>query len=195
MQWHNAWSGRSLVALAIVAALSLPGTVAQADRGHGHGHGKHKHKHARYREVHVVSPARVVFAAPARYVTYAEPRVVVVRPTPYVHVGARIGRVSIGAVFGPQPQYARYEYGCNFCDAHYSSFAAYDAHVHGCSHRPREVQIVARGWDDQGYGEWVGRDPYAYRGGARYDDVRYEDVRYDDGRYAGRWDDDEDCDD
>jgi hypothetical protein len=201
MDSRNAFFGRSLVALSIVAALTLSGTVAEAGRGHGNGHKKHKHK-ARYRTervVYVERHAPVVIAQPVRYVSYVEPRVVVVRPTPYVHVGARIGRVSIGAVFGPRATYSDYDYGCNFCDAHYNTFASYDAHVHNCGYRPQNVQIVARGWDDQGYGEWSGRDPYACRGAVRYDDGyryddRYEDVRYDDRyadgrRYRGDWND------
>jgi len=193
MHLRNAWSGRSLVALSIVAALSLSGTVAQADRGHGHGHGKHKQRWRSTRVVEVVREPVVVervryvepvrYVAPVRYVTYASPRVVVVRPTPYVHVGAQIGRVTIGAVFGPRATYADYDYGCNFCDARFNTFPAYDAHVHGCGYRPQNVQIVARGWDDQGYAEWRGRDPYACNGG--YDRGYDREVRYDD----GDWDD------
>ena len=178
--------GRVLVALVAVSALSLSGTVAEAGNGHGHGKSRHKHKvkHARYvsydecgpREVVVVDrPAYVVRQAPVyeacapRYVSSYSPRVVVVRPAPYVSVGARIGSVDIAAVFGPRRQYAQYEYGCNFCEAHFSTFAAYDVHVHGCDYRPHDVRIQARVWDDEGYGEWRGRDDRYYEEDDRYD--------------------------
>ena len=190
--------GRVLVALVAVSALSLSGTVAEAGNGHGHGKHKHKHKnkHARYvryeaprqvvvveRPVHVVRHAPVYTACEPRYVSYYSPRAVVVRPAPYVQVGARIGSVDIAAVFGSRPRYADYDYGCNFCEAHFNTYQAYDVHVHGCDYRPRDVQIQARMWDDQGYGEWRGRNAcsprYAEGYGRGYDDGY--DRRYDDG--------------
>lgn len=171
--------GRLLVALVAVSALSLAGTAAEAGNGHGHGKWKHKHKHkkvkhVRYeryepREVVVVERPVYVRRAPVyqacapRYVQYVSPRYAVVRPTPYVQVGARIGSVDISAVFGPERRYRSYEYGCNFCSAHFSSFRSYDRHVHGCGHRPRGVEIVARAWDHDGYGEWRDRDGYRSR--------------------------------
>ena len=189
--------GRVLVALVAVSALSLSGTVAEAGNGHGHGRhkNKHKNKHARYvryeesrqvvvveRPVHVVHHAPVYTACEPRYVSYYSPRAVVVRPAPYVQVGARIGSVDIAAVFGSRPRYVDYDYGCNFCEAHFNTYQAYDVHVHGCDYRPRDVQIQARMWDDQGYGEWRGRNAcsprYAEGYGRGYDDGY--DRRYDD---------------
>jgi len=189
--------GRVLVALVAVSALSLSGTVAEAGNGHGHGKhkNKHKNKHARYvryeeprqvvvveRPVHVVHHAPVYTSCEPRYVSYYSPRAVVVRPAPYVQVGARIGSVDIAAVFGSRPRYVDYDYGCNFCEAHFNTYQAYDVHVHGCDYRPRDVQIQARMWDDQGYGEWRGRNAcsprYAEGYGRGYDDGY--DRRYDD---------------
>lgn len=200
-----------LVALSALAALSILAT--SADAGNGRGYKKHKHRGhdcsdvcyvERWREprhVVVARPARRVYAAPVyaacapRYVSYRSPRAIVVRPAPYVRVGARIGSVDIGAVFGGRSQYSNYEYGCNFCESRYSSFSAYDSHVQSCSYRPRNVQIQARVWDDAGYGEWEGRD--ASSQDRRYSDSRYEeddryDRRYDDDdRYDRRYDDDD----
>jgi hypothetical protein len=193
--------GFALVALTAVVALSLVASAADA-AGPGRGRSKHKRKHKRHHErvvvrherwreprhVVVSRPVRVVRAEPAwaacppRYVSYRPQRVVVVRPAPYVRVGGRIGSVNISAIFGPRRQYSDYEYGCNFCEAHFGSFAAYDSHVHGCSHRPQDVRIQARHWDDAGYDEWDGRD-------ACSTDRRYADGRWDDERYDRRDDD------
>lgn len=191
-----------LFALTALAALSILATAADAGNDRGRGHKKHKHRHGsdvcyveHWREARhvVVRPARRVHAVPVyaacepRYVSYRSPRVIVVRPAPYVRVGARIGSVDIGAVFGGRRQYSHYDYGCNFCESRYSSFSAYETHVQRCSHRPRNVVIQARVWDDAGYGEWRGRD--ACDQGRGYGDRRYDDRDYDD-RYDDRDDDD-----
>jgi hypothetical protein len=187
---------RGLVAIAALAALSIFATAADAGNGHGHGkRKKNKHRQVRWeqrwekpRHVVIRRPSRVYVAHAPRYVTYRPQRVVVVRPEPFVRVGGRIGSVHIGAIFGPRRQYSHYDYGCNFCDARFESFSRYDSHVHGCSHRPRNVVIQARVWDDAGYEEWCStnqRDAGGYYDDARYDD-RY-DARYDD-RYDDRYD-------
>jgi hypothetical protein len=201
-QWIS--RGRGLIVVSAIAALSILATGAEA----GNGHGKKKWKKHKSRHVYserwraprtVVVERRVVRSAPVyaacapRYVSYRSPRVVVVRPAPYVRVGARIGAVDIAAIFGPRRQYSRYDYGCNFCDAHFASFATYERHVHGCDHRPRNVTIQARVWDDGGYDEWCdghdGRYDDRWRGGYDdHDDDRYDDRdddRYDD-RYSRR---------
>jgi hypothetical protein len=193
-----------LIALTAVAVLSILATGA--DAGNGHGRRKWKHRRSydgvryeqRWREpraVVVSRPVRVVHAAPVyaacppRYVSYRSPRVVVVRPAPYVRVGARIGSVHIGAIFGGR-RHADYDYGCNFCDARFNAFSAYDSHVHGCAHRPRNVRIEARVWDDAGYGEWEHRDPCAqdrtYAREAGVYDEGWDDRGYDDGGYDDR---------
>jgi len=190
-------------------ALALCASAASADPGHGRGHGQWKHQ--RYREVYVqsapvyVQPAPVYVQAPPpvvyrecapRYVTYYPQRVMVVRPTPFVRVGAQFGSVSISAVLGG---HQRYDYGCNFCDAHFSSYGAYENHVHNCAYRPANTRIECRQWDDQGYSQWQGRSPsscrrgddrdYGYNDDRRYDDdQRYDDRRYDDDDQGGYYD-------
>jgi hypothetical protein len=193
-----------LLAVTALTALSLLATGVDAGpgngKGHGRGHGKHKNKgkhrvervrhEKRWREprrVAVVERRVHHVVRQPRYVTYRSPRVVVVRPTPYVRVGGRIGSVHIGAIFGPRRHYDRYEYGCNFCDSHFASYSSYDSHVHGCAYRPHGVTIQARAWDDGGYRDWEGRDE-CDRVGYRSewdDDDRYVrgDDRYDDEGY------------
>jgi len=193
----------------VLAALSVCVTAASADSWHGKGRGK---KHKRYvayypqqvvyrsRPVYVqpapvyVQPAPVVYRACApRYVTYYPEQVAVVRPTPFVRVGAQIGAVSISALFGGHRQY---DYGCNFCDAHFSSYGAYENHVHNCAYRPSNVRIECRQWDDDGYAQWNGRSPsncqrsndrsYGYNDDQGYDDRRYDNNDDDQGYYDGR---------
>lgn len=200
-----------LLAVTALTVLSLIATAAAADPGNsrGRGHGKNKKSKHRVERVRVRHDDRVrvrtterwrssrrpvvverrvhhVVRQP-RYVSYRAPRVIVVRPTPYVRVGGRIGSVHIGAIFGPRRHYDRYEYGCNFCDSHFGSYASYDSHVHGCAYRPHGVTIQARAWDDGGYRDWEGRDE-CDRVGYRSewdDDDRYVrgDDRYDDEGY------------
>ncbi len=171
-----------LLALSTIAALSILATSASAGHGRGNGWGNRRGGHCRpsgrvvVREP-VYAPTRVYAACAPRYVTYRPQRVVVVRPAPYVRVGGRFGSVDISAIFGQRRHYDAYEYGCNFCDAHFASYGAYERHVHSCSYRPANYRIQCRNWDDAGYDE--------YRAG-RYDDRRYGDGRgYDsnDGRY------------
>ena len=189
----------------VLAALSLCVTAASADswHGRGHGHGKKNKRYVAYEPVYrsravyvqpapvCVQPAPVyVQAAPVyqacapRYVTYYPEQVAVVRPTPFVHIGAQLGAVSISALFGGHRQY---DYGCNFCDAHFSSYGAYENHVHNCAYRPSNVRIECRQWDDDGYAQWQGRNPSSCRrSNDRYyeeddRDYRQDDRRYDDG--------------
>ena len=194
MHLRIASSRPGLVLISAIAALAILATGA--DAGYGHGHKKKKHRRyshdVRYeqrwrepRHVVVSRPVRVVraqpvyAACPPRYVAYRSPRVVVVRPAPYVRVGARIGSVNIGAIFGPRRQYRDYEYGCNFCEARFASFNSYDSHVHSCDHRPRNVHIQAEVWDEGGYREWCDHDRVYGRG--EYDDDDYDD------RYEEDW--------
>jgi hypothetical protein len=128
-----------------------------------------------------------------RYVTYRPQRVVIVRPAPYVRIGGVFGSVGISAVFGPRRHYSSYDYGCNFCDAHFSSYGAYESHVQSCAYRPADVRIQCQNWDDQGYNDYRSSGDYdegydqgyrsndddnGYRGNDGYDD-RGDD--YDDG--------------
>ena len=202
-------------AAVLVAAVAVSG-IASADSWRGRGRGHWKHQRVSYRTevqcapapqvvyqpqpVYVQPAPRVVYApqpveyqacAP-RYVTYYPQRVMVVRPAPFVQVGAQFGAISIGAVFGGHRQY---DYGCNFCDAHFSSFGAYENHVQHCAYRPANTRIECRRWDDQGYSQWNGRRPdscrrenddrYGYDN-RQYDDRQYDDRQYDDRQYDNR---------
>jgi len=83
-------------------------------------------------------------------------------------------------------------YGCNFCDARFGSYGAYQAHVNSCTHRPRGYRVECsdwRGsgdWGDEGWRDLGDRDPGYDRG---YDPGcdRGDDGRYDRG---DRWEDD-----
>ena len=181
-RFHN-----GMIAVALVAVCVLLASPAFAGNGRGHGHGRYKHKKHKHSycapQQHVYYAPQPVYYAPQpvvyqacapRYVVYRPQHVAVVRPAPYVHVGARIGAVDISAVFGGNQGWSDYDYGCNFCEAHYSSYGGWENHVHNCAYRPANTRIECRRWDRDGYAEW--RE-------SRYDD-RYEDDRYydEDGR-------------
>ena len=184
-RFHN-----GMIVVAAVAACVLLAAPAFAGNGHGHGHGRYKHKkhkrvHAYYAPQPVyVQPAPVVYQACApRYVVYRPQHVAVVRPAPYVHIGARIGAVDINAVLGGGQGWSDYDYGCNFCEAHYSSYGGWENHVRACDYRPANTRIECRRWDRDGYAEWRSRDSRY----DRYDDRRYEDERYENERYDDRY--------
>jgi len=166
-----------------LAAGLVLATPAIAGNGNGHGRGHYKKNKRAYcaapQQVYY-EPQRVYYApqpvyvqqAPAcapRYVVYQPQHVAVVRPAPFVHVGARIGAVDINAVFGNGGGWSNYDYGCNFCEAHFSSYGGWENHVQSCGYRPANTRIECRRWDRDGYAQW--RE-------SRYDDRRYEDDRY-----------------
>ena len=156
---------KSSLALATAALLLTLAPEAFAKGGHGNGHGRgNAYGHRRGCDVayapYCAAPRQVayapVYAAPPcapRYVVYRPQRVLVVQPTPYIQVGTHIGPVDISAVFGPNRYASRYEYGCNFCDAHFSSFGAYENHVEHCGYAPSNVHIEVHAWGDNGYGQ------------------------------------------
>jgi hypothetical protein len=193
-RFHN-----GIIAVAACLVIASPAFAGHGN-GNGHGHGRgHSKKHKRYASYcaprqHVyyepvyVQPAPVVYRACApRYVVYRPQHVAVVRPAPYVHVGARIGAVDISAVFGGGGGWSNYDYGCNFCEAHYSSYGGWENHVQSCRYRPANTRIECRRWDRDGYAQW--RDS---RYDDRYDDRGYDDRRYDDERYDDRYYDEDD---
>jgi hypothetical protein len=149
---HHALTTKTTLAISLAATAATLMTLAPAafaDHGHGRGHA---YGHRRYYPV-ACAPQPVYYAAPAcapRYVVYRPARVLVVRPAPYVQVGTRIGPVDISAIFG---SHQRYEYGCNFCDAHFSTFGAYEDHVEHCGYAPSNVHIQVQAWGDNGYGQ------------------------------------------
>jgi hypothetical protein len=159
------------IALAAAAALLTLAPAAFADHDHGHGRGN-AWGHRRYRAYY----AQPVYAVPPpapcapRYVVYRPQRVLVVRPAPYVRIGGHFGQVDISAIFGPRRSYATYDYGCNFCDAHFGSFEAYENHVEHCPYRPANVRIDVRAWGDGGAGDYRGYDRNDYRNDYRSDD-------------------------
>jgi len=177
----------------VAAACVLIATPALAGNGNGHGRGHYKKNKRSYcaapQQVYYepqrvyyapqpvcVQPAPVVYQACApRYVVYQPQHVAVVRPAPFVHVGARIGAVDISAVFGNGGGWSNYDYGCNFCDAHFSSYGGWENHVHNCAYRPANVRIECRHWDRDGYSQW--------RDSRGYDDQQDDDRRYNDRNY------------
>lgn len=89
-----------------------------------------------------------------RYYSYPDYRyqrhVVYVRPVRYcVSVGATVGSVHLRARINDPDDFL---YGCNFCDARFSDFGAYRAHLYECPHRPAGFQVVAQDWDDHDWG-------------------------------------------
>ncbi len=150
--------------------------------------------------VYVRSAPRVVYAQPQRvyvrcaprYVSYRPHRVIIVRPAPYARVGINFGRIGISAILGHG--WNDCDYGCNFCDAHFSSYGSYSAHVQSCAYRPRDCDIQCRPWDNAGYQEWRGNDDGQCEDRYGYDnddrgDYRSNDGYDDDDRYYDEDDD------
>jgi len=83
------------------------------------------------------------YAAPSYYY----PRhIVYVRPVRFfVSVGAVIGGVHVHGDYSNADDV----YGCNFCDAQFSSFHAYEDHVDHCRYAPDGYTIEARDWDQE----------------------------------------------
>ena len=140
---------RTIPTLALAGALL---TLAPAAFAHGHGH--------RGRYVAYCPPPVVYRECAPRYVVYRPSRVLIVRPQPYVVrsgisgvIGGQFGPVSVSAVFGPHARYSSYQYGCNFCDARFSSFGGYENHVERCGYRPANVRLEVHAWGDDGYGD------------------------------------------
>jgi hypothetical protein len=146
---------RTIPTLALAGALL---TLAPAAFAHGNGHG-HAYGHRGRYVAWCPPPPPVVYRECApRYVVYRPSRVLIVRPQPYVVqsgisgvIGGQFGPVNISAVFGPHARYSSYRYGCNFCDANFVSFGAYENHVERCGYRPANVRIEAHAWGDDGY--------------------------------------------
>jgi hypothetical protein len=83
--------------------------------------------------------------------SYYYPRhIIYVRPVRFF-ISARIGGVHVRA-----GNYGDYGdpcdiYGCNFCDAQFTSFDAYEHHMAHCPYAPRGYRVVASDWD---HGQW-----------------------------------------
>jgi hypothetical protein len=81
------------------------------------------------------------------------PRFVVVRPVPvWVHrpsrssvaVSVRFGKVVLAAATAERTPH----FGCNFCDAHFRRYGAWEQHVMSCAHWRSPVRVIAVPWDD-----------------------------------------------
>ena len=81
--------------------------------------------------------------------SFYHPRhIIYVRPVRFfISAGAVIGGVHVHGSYADPGDI----YGCNFCDAQFSSFHRYEAHVAHCSHAPSGYRVVAGDWD---HGQW-----------------------------------------
>jgi len=81
--------------------------------------------------------------------SYYYPRhIIYVRPVRFfISAGATIGGVHVHGDYADPGDL----YGCNFCDAQFSSFDAYEDHLAHCSHAPRGYRVVVSDWD---HGQW-----------------------------------------
>jgi len=120
-------------------------------------------------------------------------RIIRVRPIRFVVV-AGFGSVGFhGGYYGDD-----YVYGCNFCDARFSSYRSYHDHVGSCGHRPHGYRVECSDWDTKGWDEdgWCeDRDDRYDRGHgswSRDDDRWYEDRDRDDRDRDDEIDDDYD---
>jgi hypothetical protein len=103
----------------------------------------------------VVRRPRFVVVRPVyrEYFVVHRPRFVVVRPVPCwpaeygsgvsARIGVRTGGLNLDFGFRRHDPY----YGCNFCDAYFTSYSAWEDHVAGCSHGPSE-RVLCEPWDD-----------------------------------------------
>ncbi len=88
-------------------------------------------------------------------VYYYPQRTCYVRPLRFfISAGAVIGGVSVHAEYADPGDL----YGCNFCDARFTSYHAYEAHVAHCSHAPDGYRVVAHDWDSGAWDNSGGRD-------------------------------------
>lgn len=120
---------------------------------------------------------------------------VVIRPVRYfVGASAIIGGLRINAQFHDND---RYLYGCNFCDARFSSYDGYYSHVLRCDDRPRGYRLDVADWSNDWNDEACDVENCPVHGGNhgyghdRYDNDRggYDHDGYDRDGY-GRNDDD-----
>ncbi|HYR68392.1 MAG TPA: hypothetical protein VER77_00780, partial [Candidatus Dormibacteraeota bacterium] len=81
--------------------------------------------------------------------SYYHPRhVIYVRPIRFfISANAVIGGVHVHGDYGDPCDI----YGCNFCDAQFTSFEAYQDHLDHCPYAPRGYRVVASDWD---HGQW-----------------------------------------
>jgi len=75
--------------------------------------------------------------------------------------------ISVGAVIGGAHVHGSYSdpgdiYGCNFCDAEFSSYDAWDAHVAHCRYAPDGYRVITSDWDQGQWNDDGLRDDHAW---------------------------------
>jgi hypothetical protein len=98
--------------------------------------------------------------------SYYYPRhIIYVRPVRFF-ISARIGGVHVHAGnYGYDDDSDIY--GCNFCDAQFSSFDSYERHMAHCPYAPRGYRVIVSDWD---HGQWSDDQWQDDRGWDREDD-------------------------
>ena len=95
---------------------------------------------------------------------YYPRHIVYVRPVRlFISASATIGGVHVRGTYADGDEV----YGCNFCDAEFGGFDAYEDHVAHCSHAPRGYSVVASDWS---HGQWDDERWQDDRGWDREDD-------------------------
>lgn len=85
-------------------------------------------------------------------------------------------------------------YGCNFCDARFNSYDAYQAHVHSCGARPRGYRVECSQWDTDPSPCTPDDNSWRDDDGGYRQDGRWDSDRGYDRDDQGRWDDETDDD-
>ena len=128
----------------------------------------------------VVRRPRYVIVRPAYadVFVYHRPRYLVVRPvpvwpTPYGggvsgRVGIHTRNLSLNFGFAKRTP----AYGCDFCDAYFSSYDAWEDHINSCPNRP-DGRIMCQRWDDDDLRSCQGEAGRAWSR-ANYDDDNYQ---------------------
>jgi hypothetical protein len=117
----------------------------------------HNARHERYGKVRFRidrAPRRVIVRPVyAGAFVINRPRFVVVRPVPVwvqrpsrsnLTVSVRFGKVVLAAATSERAP----RFGCNFCDAHFGRYGAWERHVMNCAHWRSPVRVIAVPWDD-----------------------------------------------
>jgi hypothetical protein len=136
---------RALGLLGVAAGFMLLLSAA----GPAEGGGRYRDRGVHYV---VVRRPQAVVVRPVRadHFIVRRPRFVVVRPVPYwpvaygnavdARLGVNVGGLHLGVSFRRVEPY----YGCNFCDAYFDGYGAWEAHVAGCA----DQRVICEPWDD-----------------------------------------------
>ena len=114
------------------------------------------------------------------YPTYYYPtRTVYVRPVRFYLSAVTGSGVSFSIGYGSPAYY----YGCNFCGAEFSSYAAYHAHVLACPDRPVGYRVVCQDWSRDWHGDDGQGGNYQGQGNWSQDQNGYDQNGYDQNGY------------